>query len=324
MFSYVAAISGTLSGKILVGATVAAASLSGAYATGVADGLLSFETATSVETVGASLEEPETDRTDGDLPHESADAVTAEDEQRDGQLPPESPPPDLAGRLRQGLDPSEEQLKRQHERSGEPEPPAEVQVQPEIEPPPAPITPEPEPLDPTDPVTISDPEPLVEPETSPPPEPASPFTPEVIALEVQLARDLAAVGLALTERIGQLDAELYSAQGAMEEVWAPLYFEYQDMLAVIDAEIEATDDEARRAELTAESEAVWAQAMEELDAVNAPYIPVFEAIEQQRIDVIESSYAELSRLSSVFKDEVKALGGPDLQWHLDDGLEHHL
>lgn len=129
----------------------------------------------------------------------------------------------------------------------------------------------------------------------------------VAALEAQLLLDKEAVYAAATALIEPLEAQKKPLVQALEGTLTTLEQARNDAKAPLYAELETTEDEARKAEIEAELGAIYDQWVIDRDAALAAADPAIAAIEAQLTAIEIERDAEITLLLEAFRAAVDAL-----------------
>lgn len=280
MFAEVLTFAGTVSGKLLIGGAVAAASITGAQASGLVDvpGLPDkTETVVvadeTIDDIPAELpledeaEKPNRDETGID---EAEDKATTNDEV--DEFSPEKPAVETDDAKDETDEPAKEDDKAE---------------EPKVEEPKA--------------------EEAKKNEDKPEKEEPSDYERAVTALEEQLHKDKEAEYAAATELIKPLEADKKALVKALEERLGELERARNEAKAPLYEELETTEDPDRRAEIEAELSAIFEQWELDRDAAIAEAGPAIGDIEQQLETIELERDAEIERLIQQFRADVEAL-----------------
>lgn len=281
VFAEVIAFAGTMSGKLLIGGSLAAASVTGAQATGLVDLPLLPEPATVVVADEPPAELPLDDAAqledtlDDKLPEVVEPGRAENPDAYPNEVPPEQD------------EPVEEEPKVEEEKTEEPK----ADEVPKVE---EPKTEEPK---------------TEEPKTEDKPKEEPPVNEEAIAaLEAQLYLDKDAVYAAAADLMAPIKADKKVLVQALEGILAPLEQARNDAKAPLYAELETTEDPARKLEIEAELTAIWNQWVLDRDAAAAAANPAIAELRTQLDNIEIERDAEITRLLEQFQAAVDALG----------------
>ena len=276
VFAEVLTFAGTVSGKLLLGGAVAAASVTGAQASGLVDlpGLPDNEATvviadTPVDEAPAEL--PLEDKTE-DKADEAKPEVVETDKLPDSDFPAEFEEAKTKAEEAAELEAAEQAAadKAAAEKEAEEKAAAE-QDKPKEEP--------------------------------------SANDEAADALLAQLLLDKEAVYAAATALIQPLENEKKPLVEALESILAPLEQARNDAKAPLYAELEITEDEERRAEIEAELSAIFEQWELDRDAAIAVANPAISAIDVQLENIEIERDAEIDRLLEQYRADLEAIRG---------------
>ena len=268
VFAEVLTFAGTVSGKLLIGGAVAAASVTGAQTAGLVDlpGLPDEPTTVvvadePVDEAPADLPlEDKADEPEVVEPKPSEDADVADAEVWDNVEPTE--------------DKVEEEAPVEEEKAEEPKEEEKKTEEPAEEP--------------------KEEEPSANEEA-------------IDALLAQLLLDKEAVYAAATALIQPLEAEKKPLVEALSSILGPLETARNEAKAPLYAELEITEDEERKAEIEAELSAIYNQWVVDRDAAIAEANPAIAVIELQLETIEIERDAEITRLLEQYQADVDAL-----------------
>ncbi len=262
---------GTVGGKLLIGGSLAAASVTGAQATGLVDLPLLTDEPTTVVTTDAVT----ADEAPAELPLEAP-----VDEVPEVKIP-EAEKPAVVEEV-----PEAEEEKPVEEKPVEAPKPAEEKAEEK---------------------PVEEPKPVEE-EEKPAENKEEPTNDEAIAaLQAQLTIDKEANYVLAADLIAPIAAEKKLLVEALNVVLAPLEQARNDAKAPLYAELETTEDPARKTEIEAELGAIWDQWIIDRDAAAAAANPAIAVLEAQIKTIETNRDVEIERLLTVYQAAVDAL-----------------
>ena len=277
VFAEVLTFAGTVSGKLLIGGAVAAASVTGAQTAGLVDlPGLPDQPATVVVADERVAEEP-MDEAPAELPLE--DKADEPEVVEPKPSHDEDDDTDVWHNVELKEDKVEEEAPVEDAKAEEPKEEEKAE------------------------------EPAEEPKEDKPKEEEPSEHDEVIdALLAQLILDKEAVYAAATALIEPLEAEKKPLVEALSSILGPLETARNDAKAPLYAELEITEDEQRKAEIEAELSAIYNQWVVDRDAAIAEANPAIAVIETQLTNIEIERDAEIARLLEQYHAAIDALG----------------
>lgn len=270
VFAEAMTFAGTMGGKLLIGGSLAAASVTGAQATGLVD-VLPSEPTTVVTTDDAPAE----------LPLDDAASLTDETPKPEAVEPAPAEQPKVAEVEAAAIADAVADADTEEDKAEE-DKPAEEPKQDD-----KPAEDEPAEDKPKDDTSNDD---------------------AIAALQTQLYADKEAVYTAATDLMAPIKAEKQLLVEALDEVLAPIHQAMSDAKAPLYAELETTVDPERKIEIETQLGVIWNQYVIDRDAAAAAANPAIAELQTQLTNIEIERDAEITRLLEEFQAAVDALG----------------
>lgn len=291
MIAEAVAFAGTVSGKLLIGGSLAAASVTGAQATGLVDlPLLDKGPATVVATDDAPDELPLEDWLQEQVNDLEEAPKPVEPEPTEVEEKPKAAEnPEAYPVERVPAPPKPEEPEEAEEVEDAEEEKAEEKAEEKVD--------EPKPEEKAD-----------DKEDDKKEDKPAGNEEAIAALQAQLLLDKEAVYAAATALMQPIEVEKKALVAALNEILAPLEQARNDAKAPLYAELETTTDPDRKVEIEAQLSAIYNQWVIDRDAAAAAANPAIAALQTQLTNIEIDRDAEISRLLEQFQLDVDALG----------------
>lgn len=284
VFAEAMTFAGTMGGKLLIGGSLAAASVTGAQATGLVD-VLPSEPTTVVSTDDAPAE----------LPLDDSASLTDETPKPEVVEPAPAEQPKLAEVEPEAIADAVADAEIEEDKAEEDKAEEDKADESETEDKPAEDKPAEEPK-------VED-----KPADDKPKDDTS-NDDAIAVLQNQLYADKEAVYTAATDLMAPIKAEKKLLIEALDEVLAPIQQAMTDAKAPLYAELETTVDPERKIEIETQLGVIWNQFVIDRDAAAAAANPAIAELQTQLTNIEIERDAEITRLLEEFQAAVDALG----------------